>query len=210
MAQALLMEKQITFDSDDLRLHGLLHTAGNKGVVVTHPHPLYGGDMHNPVVEAITHAFQHHGYTTLRFNFRGVGQSQGMFDEGLGEKQDVCRAMSYLENIGIEKYCLAGYSFGAWVNAQILPEEMPDAEMIMVSPPVAFMGFESVQAIPKLKLVVTGGKDDIAPAQMIKKMLPAWCATTRLEIITGADHFYSGHTGTLSLVVQKAVSSFKK
>ena len=116
-------EEKITFQSDGLQLQGRLHRAGVNGVVVTHPHPLYGGDMNNPVVETITQAYQHKGYTTLRFDFRGVGDSQGMYDEGIGEKRDVCQAMAYLAQINIENICLAGYSFGAWINAQIHPAD---------------------------------------------------------------------------------------
>ena len=107
------VEEKISFKSDGLQLQGLLHRAGVNGVVVTHPHPRYGGDMYNPVVATIIQAFQHQGYTTLRFDFRGVGNSQGRYDKGIGEKRDVCRALAYLAQINMDKICLAGYSFGA-------------------------------------------------------------------------------------------------
>jgi alpha/beta superfamily hydrolase len=96
------MEEKISFKSDGFQLQGLLHRAGKKGVVVTHPHSLYGGSMHNPVVETITETFQHQGYTTLRFDFRGVGASQGAFNEGIGEKRDVCQALAYLTQMNFE------------------------------------------------------------------------------------------------------------
>ncbi len=170
----------------------------SNGVVVTHPHPRYGGDMYNPVVETITRAFQHQGYTTLRFDFRGVGNSQGRYDKGIGEKRDVCRALDYLAQIHMDKICLAGYSFGAWVNAQIHPGDAPVTEMIMVSPPVAFIDFGPIQEIASLKLVITGSRDDIAPAHMIQERLPSWNPTTRFEIIPGADHFFSGYADILA------------
>ena len=192
------MEEKISFKSDGFQLQGLLYCAGKKGVVVTHPHPLYGGSMHNPVVETITETFQHQGYTTLRFNFRGVGNSQGTYDEGAGEKRDVCQALAYLAQMNFETTCLAGYSFGTWVNAQISPEEASVAEMVMVSPPVAFIDFEPIQKIPNLKLVVTGSRDDIAPAHMIRERLPFWNPASPFETIPGADHFYSGYTGSLA------------
>jgi alpha/beta superfamily hydrolase len=192
------MEEKISFKSDGFKLQGLLHSAGEKGVVVTHPHPLYGGNMYNPVVETITQAFQHQGYTTLRFDFRGVGSSQGTYDKGTGEKRDTCRALAYLAQINVDKICLAGYSFGAWVNAQILPGDAPVTEMTMVSPPVAFIDFEPIQEMTTLKLVVTGSRDDIAPAHMIRERLPSWNPAARFEIIPGADHFFSGYADILA------------
>jgi len=192
------LEEKISFESDGFQLQGLLHRAGASGVVVTHPHPLYGGNMYNPVVETITRAYQNQGYTTLRFNFRGVGNSQGVYDKGTGEKKDTCRALTYLEQINIEKICLAGYSFGAWVNAQIHPEDAPFTEMIMVSPPLAFIDFEPIQEITTLKLVVTGSRDDIAPVHMIQGQLLSWNPAARFEIIPGADHFFSGYADILT------------
>lgn len=192
------MEEKISFRSDGFQLQGLLHRAGANGVVVTHPHPLYGGNMYNPVVEIITQVFRNQGYTTLRFDFRGAGNSQGRYDQGAGEKRDVSRALAYLAQINIEKICLAGYSFGAWVNAQIHPGETPVTEMIMVSPPVAFIDFGPPQEMTHLKLVVSGSRDDIAPVHMIQERLVSWNPTTPFEIITGADHFFSGYADVLA------------
>ena len=192
------MEEKISFESDGFQLHGLLHRAGEKGVVITHPHPRYGGDMYNPVVETITQAFQRQEYTTLRFDFRGVGNSQGSYDKGIGEKRDACRALAYLEQINMENIYLAGYSFGAWVNAQIHPDDIPVTEMIMVSPPVAFMDFGPIHEIANLKLVVTGSRDDIAPAHMIQERMPYWNPAAQFEIIPGSDHFFTGYADILA------------
>jgi len=93
------METKIEFDSDDgIVLEGLLHigTTGH-GVIITHPHPLYGGDMYNNVVETIQNAYQKKGFTTLRFNFRGCGQSTGRYDDGNGEQADLTAAFNYLK-----------------------------------------------------------------------------------------------------------------
>jgi uncharacterized protein len=201
------MEEKISFESDGFQLQGLLHRAGDKGVVVTHPHPLYGGNMYNSVVETIIQAYQHQGYTTLRFDFRGAGRSQGVYDEGCGEKRDTCRAAAYLADLNIEEICLAGYSFGAWVNAQIHPGDAPITKMIMVSPPVAFVDFSPVNKIAKLNLVVTGSEDDIAPAQMIREKLPSWNPDSQLEIIPGADHFYTGYTDILESILMAGIDA---
>jgi alpha/beta superfamily hydrolase len=112
------MAEQIIFSSGAFTIEGLLDkNSETNGVIITHPHPLYGGNMHNNVVISITNTYQKMGYTTLRFNFRGVGNSQGSYGDGVGEQEDVRAAISYLTDSSINQIDLAGYSFGAWVNA---------------------------------------------------------------------------------------------
>jgi alpha/beta superfamily hydrolase len=197
-----LMENKITFESGGIQIEGLLHQNSEKGVIVTHPHPLYGGDMYNPVVETISDAFRKRQFTTLRFNFRGVGGSQGTFAEGIGELEDLKNAFAFLTTSDITEIHLAGYSFGAWVNAHIDLNDGPLSAMLMVSPPVHFIDFKSITKIPKLELVITGDRDDIAPSGLIKKMLPAWNPAAHLEIIPGADHFYFGFLDTLACILE--------
>ncbi len=196
------MEEKITFISEEHEIEGLFNKASkDKGIVVTHPHPLYGGDMYNYVVESVVNTYLKKGYSTLRFNFRGVGRSQGSHGDGIGEQQDVISALSYLFDKGIKQADLAGYSFGAWVNSMAVCKASSVHKMIMVSPPVAFIDFKPVSSIPCLELVVTGDKDDIAPPSMIKKMLPTWNPNARFEVITGADHFYSGFIDRLESIM---------
>ena len=191
-------EELIFFMAGSIKIEGLLQTKpGDKGVVITHPHPLYGGSMHNNVVESLVQAYQQAGYTTLRFNFRGMGGSQGEYDNGQGEQEDVNAAVHYLAEQGKNVLALAGYSFGAWVNALAQPEKDTVQRMVMVSPPVAFLDFGPPQSVPQLKLVVAGSRDEIAPPELIKTMLPNWNPSARLEIIEGADHFYGTYTGEL-------------
>jgi alpha/beta superfamily hydrolase len=185
-------EKAIRFNSEKLELEGRWYAAGPKGVVVSHPHPLYGGSLDNVVVETVVRTFQELGFSTLRFNFRGVGSSQGAYDNGIGEADDTREALNYLTQIGIQQVYLAGYSFGAWVNAQLTPQEIGDTPMIMVSPPVAFMQFKDQLVLPHLKLVITGDLDEIAPKQMVREQLAGWNPSARFDVISGADHFYSG------------------
>lgn len=200
------MEKTVFFKSEKLELEGLLgRESDDRAVVVTHPHPLYGGEMHNPVVEIIARAYQQIGYTTLRFNFRGVGRSRGTYDDGKGEGQDVLAARSYLWNLGFKTIDLAGYSFGAWVNAHVNPGAAGFRRMVMVSPPVAFMDFSKVSALPSLALVVAGGRDDIGPPDRIRQYLPVWNPAARFEILPEADHFYSGTLDALGAVLAEAL-----
>jgi len=196
------MEEKIEFSAGNYEIEGLLcKNRDDRGAVITHPHPLYGGNMHNNVVLAITRVYQKMGYTTLRFNFRGVGSSQGSFADGIGEQADVRAAIAYLADQGIGQIDLAGYSFGAWVNGHLSCQEIGIAHMVMVSPPLAFMGFDAVDAIGCLRLIVTGSLDDIAPPDLIRRSYPRWNAAARFEVIDGADHFYGGRTDKLEAVL---------
>jgi len=192
------MEDRIAFSNGALAIEGLLQkNSETRGVAIAHPHPLYGGNMHNNVVMAISQAYQKLGYTTLRFNFRGVGGSQGSYGDGIGEQEDAKAAIVYLADFGMRQIDLAGYSFGAWVNGHLNCERVGIANMVMVSPPVAFIDFGSVGTIDCLKLVITGSRDDIAPAELIRQSYCEWNAAARLEVIDGADHFYGGYEDQL-------------
>ena len=200
-----MAEERVFIPSKGLRLEGLIDgTPGETAVVVTHPHPVYGGEMHNNVVESVIRAYRRQGYSTLRFNFRGVGQSEGGFDQGDGEQDDVRAALEYLGGMGKVSIDLAGYSFGAWVNAMGLRSYSQARRMIMISPPVNFMDFSFLDFNPIIRLVITGSEDDIAPSGMIKEMLPVWNREADFKIIHGADHFYWGKTGE----IERAIKSF--
>lgn len=202
------MEEQVEFNSGKIRLEGLLESGyGARGVVLTHPHTLYGGDMYNPVVECLQKAYREHGFTTLRFNFRGAGKSSGVYDEGAGEQQDVMAALDFLGKQGVREIELTGYSFGAWVNAHALTHPDQARQTIMVSPPVAFMDFSGVPPQPALSLAVTGSRDEIAPAEEIRSMLSSWNPEAALEIIEGADHFYWSHLDALQGVLERQLAS---
>ena len=200
------MAEKITFLSEEYEIEGLLNKKDEKkGVVVTHPHPLYGGDMYNLVVESIVHVYQMKGFSTLKFNFRGVGRSQGTYDNGFGEQKDVLSALSFLSDMGLGRIDLAGYSFGAWVNAHAIQEDTQVEQMIMVSPPVGFMDFKSIVTMNTLKFVVTGNRDDIAPAGVIEKMMSSWNPNARFDVIDGADHFFGGYLNRLESVLSSNI-----
>ncbi len=192
------MEAEILMKAGDQELEGLLEiNSREKGVVITHPHPLYGGDMFSPVVEAIRVSYRETGYTTLRFNFRGVGNSGGKHDEGIGEQEDVRSALAYLRAQEIKSLDLAGYSFGTYVNAEAVRNGAVAEGMLMVSPPVAFVKFSEPLQLPHLHLVVTGSRDEYAPPALLSEILPRWSPEARLAVIKGADHFYGGYMAEL-------------
>ena len=199
----MTIEKKMTILSDGCQLEGLWQPGtGSRGVVITHPHSLYGGTMHNPVVEMIQRAYRQNNFATLRFNFRGVGDSQGNFDNGIGEQNDVRAAIAAVEERGFSDVALAGYSFGAWINARLIAKNpIAIASMLMVSPPVVFIEFGNVSALNSLKLVVTGSRDDIAPAEQIRALLTLWNPESAFEIIDGCDHFYIGYLDKLQSIL---------
>lgn len=196
------MAEKIYFSSDGYQIEGLLERLSPEhGVVITHPHPLYGGNMHNSVVETISRAYEEKGFTTLRFNFRGVGASQGKYDHGRGERTDVKAAITYLKELGIMNADLAGYSFGTWVSAGIGSEYDSVRRMVMVSPPMAFLDFSGIEPAYSLQLIISGQEDEIAPVETIRKWLSGKEDRVRMEVIAGADHFFSGHLEELAFIL---------
>ncbi len=201
-----MAEQRIEFKSNNgIILEGLLSggTTG-QGVVITHPHPLYGGDMTNIVVETIQKAYQKKGHTTLRFNFRGMGKSTGSYDGGNGEQDDVAAAFDFLRGKDLQEIDLAGYSFGTWVIAQ-MADRTPADSVIMVSPPAAMMNFEPTAPIPNLKLAITGSHDEFAPPDLVEQLVHTWNPDAAFTIIERADHFFFGHTDKLSEILLKYI-----
>jgi alpha/beta superfamily hydrolase len=201
------MDKALFFDAADVRLEGRLVAASPKlAVVITHPHPLYGGDMDNAVVATVAEAYAQQGWSTLRFNFRGAGRSTGHHEDGFGEQKDVQAAIDYLQNLGFDRIDLAGYSFGAWVLAGWSRNTGDHCHRILlVAPPVAFIDFDDKTAIPGLCNVFTGSLDDLAPPGRISAALHHRHPAARLSVIQGADHSFWGHFQTLQRELAAAI-----
>jgi len=187
----MINEEQIFFESGGLTIEGLYAPGdGSKGVVVTHPHSQMGGSMANNVVDALVSAFHDHGYATLRFNFRGVGRSEGSFDDGVGEQDDVKGAIAFLKEKGLGDITLAGYSFGAWVNSRALAGYDGLSDVIMVSPPIDFVQFDFSHLTGRCGLIICGDRDQFCPLRPLEEIVRQ--LGCRLEIVRGADHFYFG------------------
>jgi len=178
-------ERPIAFESGGLTLEGMLHEGdGPLAAVVLHPHPLYGGDMDNHVVLALRSALADAGATTLRFNFRGTGASQGAHDAGRGEVDDARAAVRELRALRPGcRMLLAGYSFGARVAAELAPGEQL-AGLVLVSPP-AVSGELPRPPAGVDTLIVTGEWDDIAPAARLAELAGPRC---RLVVADGVGH----------------------
>jgi hypothetical protein len=202
----LAVEETVFFPVGSLRLEGRLRPAvGPDAVVLTHPHPLYGGEMDNPVVTTLARVYQQLGYTTLRFNFRGVGASGGDYDDGRGEQDDVRAAAVYLAGLDKVVTDLAGYSFGAWVNWRLEPPLRTVRRQLLAAPPVAFLDFEPVAAPPAELAVVVGDLDRMAPPDALRTLLPLWHPVPRLLVVPRADHFFATALDRLAARVEEAL-----
>jgi len=200
------MENSVMFRSDDLQIEGLYAAAeGDRGVVVSHPHPQMGGSMINNVVEAITESFFACGYSTMRFNFRGVGRSGGCYDNGIGEQHDILEAGKFLHEQNIKDIVLAGYSFGAWISARVLAGSGRFLPAILVSPPVDFLPFNFAGLEGRIGLIACGDRDAFCNAGKLGKVASETGA--RLEVITGADHFFIRKERVLAECIKDYLSS---
>ncbi len=198
-------EERIFIKNNSLVIEGLLHkSSGQRGVIICHPHPLMGGSMQNNVVEAIQEAFGAENFTTLRFNFRGVGRSTGIYDEGKGEMEDILSAREYLINTGLSKIFFAGYSFGSWVGSRVM-ERNSDifTDSVFVSPPNNYFDFDWAKLTDNIGLIICGDQDQFCDLEAIKKQIKEIQA--KLMIVPGADHFYLGKEKKLINVLKKYV-----
>jgi uncharacterized protein len=172
------------------------------GIIITHPHPLYGGSMHNNVVWTAARAFGDRGFATLRFNFRGVGQSTGAYGEGLAEVEDVKGAAAYLASRVNGPCLVAGYSFGAAVAARALLAGLQTAGAVLISPPIAFMDLDFLSETPGLSLIVAGDRDDLCPLDDIERLCRNLKPPVDLKVVSGADHFFGGREEVLYRILK--------
>jgi alpha/beta superfamily hydrolase len=196
------MTDAVSIPGPDLTLEGrFLPGSAGPGVIITHPHPLFGGSMNNNVVYTAERAFHSRGCATLCFNFRGVGRSTGSYGGGEAETADVAAALDFLRARTAGPCYLVGYSFGAFVAGKALLQGLAAEGAVLISPPVAFMEMAWLPEVPHLKLVVAGDRDDIAPLPDLQTMLAKVAPPVPLVVIAGADHFYGGREDKLFQVL---------
>lgn len=162
------------------------------GVVICHPHPLYGGDMDNPVVVRVHEVCAALGLATLRFNFRGVGGSGGTHGGGVGEQEDAGAALDTLAKaVGAAPLAIAGYSFGAWIAARVGCRDARIAGLALIAPPLTMYDFGCVADTRVPTLVVGGTADPYCPRADFARFTARfpWVAAASIE---GADHFFLG------------------
>lgn len=159
--------------------------------VVCHPHPLYGGTMDNKVVHTVARAFVELGVLTLRFNFRGVGRSEGRFDKGVGEADDLLAAVAWLRaRFGQSPLWLAGFSFGAFVACSA--HRRAGAErLLLVAPPVEMFEFgDRCDDVEVPWMVIQGGADEVVAADSVARWVASQSSPPRLEWFDDAGHFF--------------------
>jgi alpha/beta superfamily hydrolase len=167
-------------------------------VLLLHPHPQHGGTMHNKVIYALNQVFIRQGFATLRFNFRGVGRSQGSFGRGEGELTDAASALDWLQSINANaSQCwIAGFSFGAWIGMQLLMRRPEIDRFISVAPPANIFDFAFLAPCPSSGLILQGDKDEVVPEESVKKLSEKLGKQRDIEIdyriIKGANHFFTG------------------
>jgi len=198
-------EEKIYIKNGSLVIEGLLSKAsGEKGVVICHPHSLMGGSMYNNVVEALQKTFAAENYSTLRFNFRGVGGSTGVYEEGVGEMKDILAGCDYLKKLGLTKLFFAGYSFGAWVGSKIIEESKnPFVASICVSPPINYFNFNWHNLNNKINLFICGDCDHFCSLDVL--IQEAQKINSPVETIRGADHFYMGKEKELTDILRQHI-----
>lgn len=208
----------LTIDSGELRIQGSLHlpkeTADKApGVVVCHPHPRYGGDMNNNVVLGLTNRLVGDGFAVMRFNFRGVGGSEGSFDYGGGETDDADAALETLslrDEVDGSRIGIAGYSFGAAVAMQSAADStLAQAVAAIACPAPQFRAFSGMEILQP-KLFVLGDHDHNFPADQFRFLCRRFADPRRDEIISGADHFFRGSESLLGEMTSEFFTAWLK
>ncbi len=199
------METRVFFAAGELKLEGMLSSGGRFGAVVCHPHPLYGGSMDNNVVHAAAGTLQRSGWTTLRFNFRGVGRSQGSPGDGTQEVDDVTAAIMFLSEqgrIAPERTVLIGYSYGAWVGLRALERNRTILGWVAIAPPVGIWDFSFAKGLVGRRLILAGDSDEFCPLPALRGLLDILPDPKECRIFPGADHFFWGQEAAISRALE--------
>ena len=172
--------------------------------LVCHPHPLYGGTLHNKVVHRVASTLHTLGSTVLRVNFRGVGKSEGRYDNGEGELDDARAALAELRRrVPAARCWVAGFSFGSWIAARLAASAAEVERLILVAPPVSTQDFSVLRTASVPKLIIQGTADVTCRPQELAKQLPLWAEPKRLILIEGASHFFDRQLGALGEALQR-------
>lgn len=202
---------EVIFNGAAGRIEGRYHQNSHEDApiaLVLHPNPQFGGTMNNKVVYALYRTFVDLGFSTLRINFRGVGRSEGTFDNGEGELNDAATALDWLQTVNptASKCFIAGFSFGAWIAMQLLMRRPELDGFISVAPPADRYDFSFLAPCPVPGLILQGAKDDIVPFGYVAKMADKLQQQRGIRIdytqIPDADHFFTGKLPELCQLIE--------
>ena len=195
----------VSFPCNDLTLEGEWLIPDGDGpfpvVIVCHPHPQIGGDMFNSVSAAIWQELPEHSIAAFRFNFRGVGKSEGSYGKGLTEQGDVRAALDFISSFpgtDNQRMGLAGYSFGAMVALQVALKEERVIRLALVSPPLSDKNWEQLRDYRNPKLFIVGDADNFTPADRVFEQIKDVPDPESYQIISGADHFLVGYEAEIA------------
>ena len=197
---------EVIFNGPEGRLEGRYHHSRNAEAPVAlllHPLPQHGGTMNNKVVYTMHQSFVRRGFSTLRFNFRGVGRSQGRFDNGQGELGDAASALDWMQsyNANAAACWIGGFSFGAWVAMQLMMRRPEINGFICVAPPASVQDFSFLAPCPASGMIVHGAQDDVIPQSSVDKLISKLASQKRITIdyrvVQGCDHFFYDHLDVL-------------
>jgi hypothetical protein len=207
---------EIILNGPEGRLEGRYQQSATPNAPIAlmlHPHPQHGGTMNNKVVYSLYQAFQRRGFSVLRFNFRGVGRSQGKFDRGEGELSDAAAALDWLQswNQNATQCWIAGFSFGAWIGMQLLMRRPEISGFISVAPPANVYDFSFLAPCPSSGLMVQGDQDTVVPQEAVAKLVQKLSHQRGIKIdyrvVPGASHFFNEHLDQLAETVDNYLTT---
>ncbi|MBW5802860.1 alpha/beta fold hydrolase [Coxiella endosymbiont of Ornithodoros amblus] len=160
--------------------------------IICHPHPLHGGTINNKVVATLAKALDKLGLKTVRFNFRGVGKSQGQYDNGVGEAEDLKSVLRWVKHSWPQDdIWLAGFSFGAYIAAKVANSQKI-ARLISIAPPVFYEGFDALTQMTAAWLIIQGDQDEVVPFEQLKAFVNQVSSPVEFVVMSGASHFFHG------------------
>jgi alpha/beta superfamily hydrolase len=180
--------------------------------LVCHPHPMYGGTMHNKVVYHAMKALNAFGFPVLRFNFRGAGLSEGEHDQGKGEVEDVRAALDWLDSEFHLPLLFCGFSFGAATGLRAACPREDVVGLVSLGTPVSAEGrlytYKFLAECTKPKLFVSGARDQFGPRENLERLVAVAPEPKKLVLIEGADHFFEGHLAEMQSAIHDWVRQF--
>lgn len=205
---------EVILNGPEGRLEGRYYLGREKGApcaLILHPHPRHGGTMNNKVVYNLFQTFARNGFSVLRINFRGVGKSQGKFDNGIGELSDAATALDWLqqENENTRSFWVGGFSFGSWIGLQLLMRRPELEGFVAVSPPVNMYDFSFLAPCPSSGIFIQGTADSIVPEETVSKFVGKLKAQPNIAVdyksIKGADHFFRASMEHLNMTADEYI-----
>lgn len=205
---------QVTINSFSGKLEGIFKKSSipnSPCVIIMHPHPLYGGNMHNKIVFLMEKIFLKHNFSTLRFNFRGVDGSDGEYGEGREEIIDASTCCDWMQEQDLEpsSFWIAGFSFGAYIAVQIMMRRIEIDNFVAVGIPANLFDISFIYPCPTNGIFIHGEKDTIAPFKeadkIIKKAMRTKGKTLECKLIKNAEHFFEGYEDEFTKVLDKYI-----